>query len=124
MLEMLLTNFDLGASLERSIMCGLTDGREALLRTAGMPFDMASLAERRALDDKLPIVGLEREDVHAIVHGKAVMITTGGTAPTERVLVRMATAEEFMAMHVEACERVGIEPNMTVQKAQELTRHL
>jgi hypothetical protein len=107
------------------IMCSLDTGEEALLRPEGAGFDPDSLAEQRALDEDLPMVGLSRNDIDVIGHGgTAAVLANFGSAGYFRVLVRIMTPDELLDAHERVCRTFGVEPTMTYAKAEELTATL
>lgn len=131
MLEMRITNFDLAMGFEQPIICGLTDGRMALLRPAHLTAGMleGNLAHRRAVQERLLILELTEEILRTVIYGKSAPIIAcpggqTGESNIEVVVLRLATADEFMEMHRRSCAEVGVEPTLTREKAEELTHHL
>lgn len=122
---MLITTHDLLSVTEGGrIMCTLDTGEEALLRPDGAGFDPDSLAEQRALDENLPMVGLSRDDIAVIAHGGTAVVLANDGSSHFRVLVRIMTPDELLEAHEQACRKYGEEPTMTRAKAEELTATL
>jgi hypothetical protein len=117
---LLLTTFDLLQVLEgHAMMCGLQSGGEGAIRLAGAPEDPQSLVERRMrTNPELPRVLVAKEDVRRVLRGET-LTTLSGT-----VQARMYTAEELLAENARVCREAGMEPNLSREKAEELTATL
>lgn len=115
-----LTTHDLLCVLEgRAMMCGLEGGGEGAIRLAGAPEDPASLVEARMkADPRLPRVLVTPDDVRRILRGETVYTFSGDTQ------ARLFTADELLAENARVCREAGMEPNMSREKAEELTATL
>lgn len=75
-------------------------------------------AEQHADEHNLPVVRLTNFELARILAGNPMICTDHNG---NEVLVRLATADEFLAVHRAGCAKYGVEPTATRAKAIELT---
>jgi hypothetical protein len=67
----------------------------------------------------LPEVSVSTFELLRVASGSPMIVVT---ATGDAVLLRLATPEELLARHADACQRMGVAPSMTYAQAEDLTR--